>query len=614
MRRQGTFLVLVASLAASLPAAAAGQVLRVGSYRGIPGQFRSIQRAVDAARPGDWVLVGPGDYKTSGSREPAGETKFPTAVLMTTPHVYLRGMNRNTVVVDGTKPGTPACSSSPADQNYGPSGSGGPSGLNGIMVWKAADDWVQNLTACNFLGGSGDSGNEIWWNGGADTGRVGGHGYFGSYLNATSTFFHGEASAAKYGIFSSNWSGGTWDQTYASNFNDSGYYIGACQQVCDQTINHAWSQYSALGYSGTNSGGRLLIENSQFDHNQDGFDTNSQNADEPAPQNGACPAGVKPPVPGVHTCWVFTHNYVHDNNNPNVPAAGSAAAGPVGTGMSIAGARNDTVINNRFENNNAWGLILVPYPDNGPPCTGGTQTQAACVFDEWGIAVIGNTFGHNGGYGNPSNGDIAAVNTQPGPTDCYSANTEEGGGPASTSPSNLQQMYPSCTGATVAPNSNPVFLDEVACDSGGLQFGGLGGNVLCPPGANYPRHGPGQPMPALPAGLPSMPNVCSGVSPDPWCSGQVRTIRGCAPRRPSVRLRLAVRERFVSVSVTVGRRRAILRRAHGARTRVRLTLGTSRHRRRVRVRFRERIRVGRHRETVRFTRIYELCAGGRGNV
>ena len=306
-----------------------------------------------------------------------------------------------------------------------------------------------------------------------------------------------------------------------------------------------------------------MIENSQFDHNEDGFDTNSQNADQPSPQNGACPPGVTPPVPGAHTCWVFVHNWVHDNNNPNVPTAGSAAAGPVGTGMSISGGHNDTVMDNRFENNNAWGIIVVPYPDSGPPCTGGTQTQAACVFDESGIAVTGNSFGHNGRYGNPSNGDIAAVNTEPGPTDCYSANTEEGGGPPTTSPSNLQQTYPSCNGATVAPNSNPLFLAEAACDSQSISLGGLAGGSLCLPGANYPRHGAGQPMPALPAGLPSMPHVCSGVSPDPWCSGQVSSVKGCAARRPSVRLGLAVRERFVSVSVTVGARRAVVRRARG---------------------------------------------------
>ena len=50
--------------------------------------------------------------------------------------------------------------------------------------------WVQNLTVCNFLTGAGDSGNEIWW----DAAKVGpksiGHGYVGSYLNATSTYYN----------------------------------------------------------------------------------------------------------------------------------------------------------------------------------------------------------------------------------------------------------------------------------------------------------------------------------------------------------------------------------------------------------------------------------------
>ena len=58
-------------------------------------------------------------------------------------------------------------------------------GLNGIMVWKAANVWVQNLTVCNFLSGKGDAGNEIWWNGGDDSGKIGGHGYYGSYPSAT---------------------------------------------------------------------------------------------------------------------------------------------------------------------------------------------------------------------------------------------------------------------------------------------------------------------------------------------------------------------------------------------------------------------------------------------
>ena len=117
-------------------------------------------------------------------------------MLITKPRIYLRGMNRNTVIVDGTKPGHPVAVLRVATRTSGPKDKKGALGLNGIMVWKAGDVWVQNLTVCNFLGGSGgdgDTGNEIWWNGGADSGKVGGHGYYGSYMTATSTYFKGEA-------------------------------------------------------------------------------------------------------------------------------------------------------------------------------------------------------------------------------------------------------------------------------------------------------------------------------------------------------------------------------------------------------------------------------------
>src|SRR6185312_2371423 len=167
----------------------------------------------------------------------------------------------------GTKPGSAQCSSAASAQQFGAKDSDGKAaGRNGILVWKANNVTVENLTVCNFLGGNDESGNEVWWNGGAESGEIGLHGYTGRYLTATSTYFGKEETAAQYGIFSSNSQGrGLWDQLYASNFNDSGMYVGACAQVCDVTINHAWMQYSVLGYSGTNSGGAVVVENSEFD-------------------------------------------------------------------------------------------------------------------------------------------------------------------------------------------------------------------------------------------------------------------------------------------------------------------------------------------------------------
>ena len=513
--RRAVVLALV-SAGLLLASSASGRVLRVGSFHGVSGQFASIQAAVNAARPGDWILIGPGDYKTMGSRHPAGRSDRPAGVLVSKARIYIRGMNRNTVIVDGTKPGSPRCSSRRGDQNFGPHASKGALGLNGIMVWKAANVWVQNLTACNFLNGKGSSnGNEIWWNGGDGSGKIGGHAYLGSYLTATTTYFAGESTAAAYGIFTSNWTGGVFDQIYASNFNDSDFYIGACRQQCNQTINHAWGEFSALGYSGSNSGGRMLIENSQFDNNEDGFDTNSQNGDNPPPQDGACPPGAKPPVKGAPTCWVFIHNFVHDNNNANVPSAGAAAAGPVGTGMSVTGGRNDTIMNNRFENNNAWGLILVPFPDSGPPCTGGTLNSpllgtGSCLYDEWGDALIGNSFSHNGGYGNPTNGDFEQLNFEQHPNDCFTGNSSTAGS-LSPEAAKLQNANPTCSSRPVGPNLNIPFLNEVLCDSQ-VSLPPFG----CQPGDHYPRR-TRVVMHKLPKHLPTMPNPCAGVPRNPWC-------------------------------------------------------------------------------------------------
>jgi hypothetical protein len=526
MRRVVVVLLAVCT-AIGLAQAAGAQVLRVGTYNGIRGQFRSIQAAVDAARPGDWILVGPGDYKEHSGRAPTGRPDATAGLLITTPRLYLRGMNRNTVVVDGTTPGSRKCSSSAADQEFGPAGlkaGASPRGLNGVMVWKAADVWVQNLTVCNYLHGSGSTGNEIWWNGGDGSSKIGGHGYFGSYLTATTTFFRDESTAAQYGIFSSNWTGGSWDQTYASNFNDSGYYIGACQQRCDQTISHAHSEYNALGYSGTNSGGYLVIKNSEFDRNEDGFDTNSQNADYPPPQNGQCPNGQISPITHTHSCWVFMDNYVHDNNNPNVPSAGSAAAGPVGTGMSVSGGRNDTIMHNRFVRNNAWGMILLPYPDSGPPCTGGTLGAlgpGSCLYDPFGVAVLNNTFADNGSFGHPTNGDIATLNLEGGnPTNCFRGNTESGGASARTSPGDLQQTHPACDGSSAPANANPPFLAESLCDT---QVSLVPGQPPACPTGRYP-HRTHVIMHPLPADLKTMPDPCVGVPANPWCPG---------PRRPA---------------------------------------------------------------------------------
>jgi len=58
----------VSSVAAAAPASHAApghkpRVLTVGTFDGKRGKFQSIQAAVDAASPGDWIVNAPGDYK-----------------------------------------------------------------------------------------------------------------------------------------------------------------------------------------------------------------------------------------------------------------------------------------------------------------------------------------------------------------------------------------------------------------------------------------------------------------------------------------------------------------------------------------------------------------------
>jgi hypothetical protein len=603
-----------------VPAAGAAtpHVLRVGTYKGAPGQFSTIQAAVNAAKPGDFILIAPGDYKTHSYLVPKSSVDyFPAGILIRTPHLTLRGMNRNTVIVDGTKAG-PACTDNPSDQNFGPPYQGHQAGLNGVMVYKANDVDVENMTACNFLGGQagdGQTGNEFWWNGGADSGQIGGWGYYGAYLNGTSTWYNPdtsltqiqrEASAAEYGIFSSNWDGGTWFNTYTSNMNDSGYYIGACQQQCNLVVDKAWGEYSALGYSGSNSGGSLVVENSQFDNNEDGFDTNSQNGDNPPPQNGSCPNGGISPITHTHSCWVFMDNDVHNNNNPNVPAAGSAAAGPVGTGMTISGGRFDTVMGNTFANNGAWGDLIVPYPDSGPPCTGGTPNypllgQGSCLYDEYGDAIIDNKYSNDGYWKNPTNGDFEALNFENGePTDCFSGNTDASGS-LPQEDQQLEKEYPTCNGKAVDADDNPVFLQQVLCDS---QVE-IDGTDTCTPADNYPRftniYNGLHPLPAA-SQLPTMPNVCGGIPADPWCSGETTTVKGCAAPTVSVPLSTAVGEKVKSVAVKVnGTAQSVTAGTASVRVSLGAVSGTAK------VLVTETLTVGKHAETFTFTRVYKRC-------
>jgi len=519
------------------------RVLRVGTFNGKKGQCKTIQEAIAAAAPGNWILIGPGDYKQSASQHMAGavgDDRAGADIVITTPGLHIRGMNRNTVMIDGTKPGTPECSSEEAAQYPGePEQGGGFSGNNGIVVYKAEGVWLQNFSACNFLSGNKGGGDEIWFDGGQSSGKQEMRSWWGEYVSATSSYWGGtEKPSATYGVYASNVFGGpgVFNQTYASNMSDSGVYIGACPD-CHTVVENSQFEGNDLGYSGSNSGGHLTIQNTEFNNNEEGVATTSQNNDDaPSPQEGLCPEGKEnpSPPPGAQRkdiCWVMIHDRIIENNNGGTPTSGGAP-GLLGTGMTDAGGHNDLVVESTFAGNKAWGILLVPYPglEEEPPaqvlrefpeynCRGGIKAElegkTECVFEPYANEVEGNTFANNGGFKNPSNGDIGEV-SNPEPKqliNCWHGNVEEGGGEPSSEPAAIQATHGTCSNPDIGGEpTTSVLAAQAACDSRLV--------TECPegPGEEYPRTAVKLlPLARMEERSPTMPNPCEGVPYNPWC-------------------------------------------------------------------------------------------------
>ena len=162
-------LVSAAAVVAAAGLSASGadaRVLLVGSWHGHHGSFHRFRPRSTQPGPATGSWSAPGDYHERGDRDRRYRSlaEQGAGVMITTPRIHLRGMDRNRVVVDGTKPGASRCSRAASDQDFGPRVGGKANGRNGVEVFKAAGVTVENLTACNFLEGEGSSGNQIWFN------------------------------------------------------------------------------------------------------------------------------------------------------------------------------------------------------------------------------------------------------------------------------------------------------------------------------------------------------------------------------------------------------------------------------------------------------------------
>jgi Protein of unknown function (DUF1565) len=460
----------IVALGATAGAASAQQPVNIVRQGEPPGgkiprnthYFTTIQAAVNASGKGAWVLIEPGVYDEE--------------VLVTSEHpgIHIRGMNRNTVIVDGQH-------------------KAGPEGANGIEVVKANNVWIENLTVRNFDKASqnGENGNEVWWNGGDESGEIGAHGWYGNYLTA-----YDDGLLGGYGLFASNSIKGSLENSYASGFNDSGLYIGACRD-CQARVFNVVMENNALGYSGSNSGGRLLIENSVFRNNSIGFVPNSENpSDPPPPQDGACSSKKNREATPTFTstqinrCTIVRNNRFEENNNINAPANHSTEPGGWGVGVELPGTYADLLENNTIKNNVNVGVFGFEYPNPFPP------TAETIYFALSGNRISDNTFSGNGSIERRFSGDLTlqgGLFTQ-SVNNCVSGNSFA----AATHPANIEETW-GCQNRTT-PNPENGF--------GAVEY------ILELAAESEARTQTPQPAPPT---QPTMPNPCKGVPYNPLC-------------------------------------------------------------------------------------------------
>jgi hypothetical protein len=356
-RAVGLVAAAVAVAATLVPSTSAGARPNSAVIR-VPRDAPSIQAAVDRAKPGTLVLVSPGVYEEA------------VVVSRKHPNIVIRGVDRETTILDG---------GFSAKKGH----------ANGFTV-EADGVAIENLTARRFQT------NGFYWDG-VD-------GYRGSYLTAIQN--------GDYGIYAYDSVHGQFDHSFAQGSPDAGFYIGQCFP-CDALIVDVEAEWNGLGYSGSNSGGNLLIARSSFHDNRAGIVPNSDSSEELAPQRRTNVIG----------------NHVYNNNNAKT-AAIEIAQVAIGNGILVGGGNENVIERNLVTGHDVSGIAVVPRPEKilAP------EERNAHNYDARDNVVrenelAGNTY------------DLASVTTITDPSDsggnCFSGNEY-----TTSTPVDIEQVLP----------------------------------------------------------------------------------------------------------------------------------------------------------------------------
>jgi hypothetical protein len=259
----------------------------------VPQDQPTVQAGVNAAQPGDVVLLDRGTYK--------GAVDVPE----TKPGITIRGVDRNAVVFDGGN-------------------------VRDDAIDVEADGvTLQNMSAHDFLK------NGFYWH---DV-----QGFTGSYLTVWNVY--------GYGIYSEGSTDGLVEHDYVSGAADAAYYVGECKP-CRTTLRELVARRSAVGYSGTNASGGLVIRDSLWDRNGAGILPNTYANEEDPPQERA----------------TITGNTVTASGRARVPLH-TPLAGFYGIGIGIAGGNANRVAGNTVTGSGRYGIAVfrTDYQIEFPP-------------------------------------------------------------------------------------------------------------------------------------------------------------------------------------------------------------------------------------------------------
>lgn len=288
-RATAALVVAAVLLVAAWPVAGQSEEGRLIS---VPDSFPTIEEAIAASQPGDVILLGGGVY--------AGGVVVPEDK----PGITIRGADRNSVIFFGdNRPDVP----------------------NAIEV-EADDVALENMTAHDFVE------NGFYWDG-VD-------GFAGRYLTVW--------NVGLYGIYAIESRNGIIEQSYVSGAADAAYYIGECDP-CDTQLIDNTATLSAVGFSGTNASGNLVVEYNVFERNGVGILPNSFDV------------GLAPPPQRDAT---FRGNVVTGSGGTPVPR-NTPLGGYEGIGIGLVGTVDDLVEMNEVRDSARYGIVIVTAVDVG---------------------------------------------------------------------------------------------------------------------------------------------------------------------------------------------------------------------------------------------------------